>query len=97
MRFWKRQAKNCSVLGRVGILSLRRIIEDLDLAISLLQFQGEGAAVLGRINKEAALHLKTRVGLYEGSWERYHGAKSTPFAVSGSDGTVFLERRGRCR
>ena len=67
-----------------------RIIEDLDLAISLLQFQGEGVAVLGRINKEAALHLKTRVGLYEGSWERYHGAKGTPFAVSGSDGTVFL-------
>ena len=67
-----------------------KIIEDLDLAISLLQWQGEGAAVLGRINKEAALHLKTRVGLYEGSWERYHGAKSTPFAVSGSDGTVFL-------
>ncbi|ALJ05399.1 hypothetical protein APS56_09835 [Pseudalgibacter alginicilyticus] len=67
-----------------------KIIEDLDEAISLLQWQGTAPAVQGRINKEAALHLKTRVGLYEGSWERYHGIKGTPFAVSGSDGSVFL-------
>lgn len=67
-----------------------KIIEDLDQAIAMLQWKGSGAAVLGRINKEAALLLKTRVGLYEGSWERYHGAKSTPFAVSGSDGSAFL-------
>ena len=67
-----------------------KIIEDLDEAISLLQWKGDGAAVIGRINKEAALHLKTRVGLYEGTWERYHGSKSTPFAVSGSDGSTFL-------
>lgn len=67
-----------------------KIIEDLDEAISLLQWKGDGAAVIGRINKEAALHLKTRVGLYEGTWERYHGAKASPFAVSGSDGTSFL-------
>lgn len=67
-----------------------KIIEDLDRAIALLQWKNAGAAVLGRINKEAALLLKTRVGLFEGSWERYHGAKGTPFAVSGSDGTVFL-------
>nr|WP_299070135.1 RagB/SusD family nutrient uptake outer membrane protein [uncultured Allomuricauda sp.] len=67
-----------------------KIIEDLDEAIALLQWQGEGAAVPGRINKEAALHLKTRVGLYEGTWERYHSAKGTPFAVGGSNGSVFL-------
>lgn len=35
--------------------------------------------------------LKTRVGLFEGSWERYHGAKGTPFAVEGADGSSFLE------
>lgn len=67
-----------------------KIIEDLDEAISLLQWKGNGVAVIGRINKEAALHLKTRVGLYEGTWERYHAAKSTPFAVSGNDGSLFL-------
>ena len=67
-----------------------KILEDLDLAIAKLQWKGSGPAVTGRINKEAALHLKTRVGLYEGSWEYYHGNKSTPFAVSGSDGSTFL-------
>lgn len=67
-----------------------KIIEDLDEAISLLQWKGEGVAVIGRINKEAALHLKTRVGLYEGTWERYHGAKGTLFAVSGNNGSTFL-------
>ena len=67
-----------------------KIIEDLDEAIALLQWKGQGPAVIGRINKEAALHLKTRVGLYEGTWERYHGAKSSPFAVSGNDGSTFL-------
>lgn len=67
-----------------------KIIEDLDEAIALLQWKGNGAAVTGRINKEAALHLKTRVGLFEGTWERYHGAKGTPFAVTGSNGSAFL-------
>lgn len=68
-----------------------KIIEDLDLAISLLQWQGTGAATPGRLNKESALVLKTRVGLFEGSWEYYHGRKGTPFAVSGSDGSKFLQ------
>lgn len=67
-----------------------KIIEDLDNAIDMLQWSGSGAAVTGRINKEAALHLKTRVGLYEGSWEHYHGVKRSPYAVSGSDGSIFL-------
>lgn len=67
-----------------------KILEDLNLAIDLLQWKGSGPAVTGRINKEAALHLKTRVGLYEGSWEYYHGKKGTPFAVGGSDGSIFL-------
>ena len=68
----------------------RQIIADLDSAILNLSWKGEGPAGVGRINKEAALLLKTRVGLYEGSWEHYHGVKGTPFAVSGSDGTEFL-------
>lgn len=68
-----------------------KIIEDLDEAISLMQWQGTGAATPGRLNKEAALALKTRVGLFEGSWEYYHGRKGTPFAASGSDGSQFLQ------
>ncbi|MEQ8556492.1 MAG: RagB/SusD family nutrient uptake outer membrane protein [Cyclobacteriaceae bacterium] len=68
-----------------------KIIQDLDSAIALMQWQGVGSASDGRLNKESALVLKTRVGLFEGSWEYYHGQKGTPFAVSGSDGTEFLQ------
>ena len=66
----------------------RQIIVDLDSAIVNLKWD----AGSGRINKKAALHLKTRVGLFEGSWEYYHGLRQTPFAVSGSNGFEFLKK-----
>ncbi|MDH6534106.1 RagB/SusD family nutrient uptake outer membrane protein [Parabacteroides sp. 52] len=48
----------------------RFILEDLDKAISLLasrsQFNGQ------RLNREAALLFKSRVALYEGTFEKYH-------------------------
>lgn len=69
-----------------------RIITDLDSAIVNLQWKGQGEAKAARICKEAALVLKTRVGLYEGSWEYYHGRKGTKFAVTGSDGKSFLTK-----
>lgn len=69
-----------------------KIIEDLDKAISSLYWKGNGEAVDGRVNKEMALLLKSRVALYEGSWEHYHGLKSTPFKVIGKDGAPFLEK-----
>lgn len=69
-----------------------KIIEDLDTAIELLGWKNEGFATAPRINKESALALKTRVGLFEGSWEYYHGRKDTPFKVEGSDGTYFLNK-----
>ena len=65
-----------------------QIIVDLDSAIVNLKWD----AGRGRINKKAALHLKTRVGLFEGSWEYYHSLKQTPFAVSGSNGFEFLKK-----
>ncbi len=68
------------------------IMEDLDSAIVNLEWKGEGAASdAGRVNKESAIILKARVALFEGTWERYHGAKGTPFAVNGKDGTEFLQ------
>lgn len=67
-----------------------KIIEDLDKAIEVLDWKGEGEAGPQRVNKQAALLLKSRIGLYEGSWEYYHGSKGTPFAVSGKTGTEFL-------
>lgn len=68
----------------------KKIIDDLDTAISKLNWKGVGGAVSGRINKETALSFKTRVALYEGSWEYYHGRAGTPFKVEGKDGRDFL-------
>jgi len=67
-----------------------KIIEDLDSAIVLLDWKNEGYATAPRINKESALAMKMRVGLFEGSWEYYHGKNNTVFKVDGSDGTQFL-------
>ena len=68
-----------------------KIIEDLDIAIDYLDWKNEGYAPAPRINKQSALALKTRVGLYEGSWEYYHGRENTAFKVDGANGTNFLE------
>ena len=69
-----------------------KIIADLDSAILYCDWKGEGEAIDGRINKEAALVMQSRVALYEGSWEYYHGKKGTKFQVKGSDGSEFLEK-----
>jgi hypothetical protein len=65
----------------------QQILVDLDSAITNLKWD----AGKGRINKKAALHLKTRVGLFEGSWEYYHAQKGTAYAVTGSDGSTYLQ------
>lgn len=66
------------------------IIEDLDSAIINMNWKGIGtAAGIGRINKEAAIVMKARVALHEGTWERYHS--NTIFGVSGKDGKEFLQ------
>lgn len=70
-----------------------KIIADLDSAILYCDWKGEGEASAGRINKEAALVMQSRVALYEGSWEYYHGKKGSKFQVQGSDGSVFLKKR----
>lgn len=70
----------------------KQIIADLDEAIAKLNWKGEGqAAMAGRVNKEAALTLKARVALYEGTWENYHGKKASPYAMAGKDGVEFLQ------
>jgi len=62
------------------------IILDLDNAISLLRNRDEIGTT--RINKESALLFKSRVCLYEGTWEKYHAG--TPFGVDGSNGEKYL-------
>lgn len=63
------------------------ILQDLDLAISLLNTKSQVSA--NRINKEAALLFKARVALYEGTWEKYH--EGTVFGVEGSNGQPYLQ------
>lgn len=47
----------------------RFILGDLDKATTLLQ---EEAPEVGRISRDAAYAMKSRVALYEATWERYH-------------------------
>src|SRR5690606_15485449 len=69
----------------------RQIIHDLDSAIVNLAWKGSGEARSGRINREAAIVMKAKVALFEGTWEHYHSVRSTVFAVPGEDGTEFLQ------
>lgn len=63
------------------------MLEDLDVAIANLPLKKD--AERGRLNKEAALLFKSRIALYEGTWEKYH--KNDKFGVSGADGTNYLQ------
>jgi hypothetical protein len=67
------------------------IIKDLDSAIINLGWKNSLYAGVGRVNKEAAIVMKARVALFEGSWERYHARKSSPYMVTGKNGSDFLQ------
>ena len=67
------------------------IIQDLDSAITNLGWKNSQFAGVGRVNKEAAIVMKARVALFEGTWERYHGIKNTPFKATGKNGDDFLK------
>lgn len=56
----------------------RFILADLDRAITLLQAKSMATT---RINTDAAILLKSRVALYEGTWLKYF--KDTPFVPNG--------------
>jgi hypothetical protein len=57
------------------------ILADLDKAVSYLDMRSQVGN--NRINKEAALAFKTRVALYEGTWQKYHA--NTVFGSSGAN------------
>lgn len=54
-----------------------KILADLDKAIELLKEQSNSASM--RIHRDVARALKSEVALFEGTWEKYHKAKGTPF------------------
>lgn len=57
------------------------MLVDLDKAIEYIPEKTD--AVDGRLSKEAALLFKSRVALFEGSWEKYHNG--TDFGVQNAD------------
>lgn len=63
------------------------MLADLDKAIAYLPSKATAAAM--RVNKEIAQGFKSRVALYEGTWEKYH--QGDPFGAQGQDGTHFLQ------
>ncbi|TXD46361.1 RagB/SusD family nutrient uptake outer membrane protein [Polaribacter sp. IC073] len=63
-----------------------KIIEDLDKAITSLKKQSSAEAF--RVHQGMALALKSRVGLYEGTWEKYH--EGTVFAAPTNESAKFL-------
>ncbi|WP_119079164.1 RagB/SusD family nutrient uptake outer membrane protein [Chitinophaga alhagiae] len=64
------------------------ILKDLDQAITLLK--DKETAPLFRVNRSVALAFKSRVALYEGTWEKYH--QGTPYGAQGANPAKYLEQ-----
>jgi hypothetical protein len=63
------------------------IIADLDQAIDLMPSGKQENGT--RLSKEIAMFFKSRVCLYEGTWEKYHDGD--PFGVANADPDKYLE------
>ncbi|MGX5819856.1 RagB/SusD family nutrient uptake outer membrane protein [Chitinophaga lutea] len=64
------------------------ILKDLDEAIRLMK--DKETAPVFRVNRSVALAFKSRVALYEGTWEKYHAGG--PFGVTGGNPVKYLEQ-----
>jgi hypothetical protein len=64
------------------------ILWHLDKAIEYLNPLSTTNGGSNRLSKEAALLFKSRVALFEGSWQKYH--KGTAFASSGADPNKYF-------
>ncbi|OQP63949.1 hypothetical protein A3860_21225 [Niastella vici] len=53
------------------------VLADLDAAIALLPERASSATM--RLHKDAALAYKSRIALFEATWQKYHKAKNDPF------------------
>ena len=65
------------------------IMEDMDKAVEYLPAQA-GGAWTGRVTKETALALQSRIALFEGTWEKYHNGSS--FAAAANQSQKFLQK-----
>lgn len=64
------------------------VLSCLDKAITYLNLVKNNTDKNNRLSKEAALVLKSRVALYEGSWEKYHAG--TPFVKGVSNPNKYF-------
>lgn len=64
------------------------ILAHLDVAIEKLTLLSDVSGGNNRLSKEAALLFKSRVALYEGTWQKYHA--NTDFGTAGVDPTKYL-------
>jgi len=64
------------------------ILWHLDKAIEYLNPLSSTDGGSNRLSKEAALLFKSRVALYEGSWQKYH--KGTAFGTEGADPNKYF-------
>jgi len=64
------------------------ILANLDNAIRYLNARSQAGN--NRLNKEAALAFKTRVALYEGSWQKYHAGDA--FGTQGTDPNKYYRQ-----
>ena len=63
------------------------ILVDLDKAAEYLEYRSEVGN--NRLNKETALAFKTRVALFEGSWQKYHA--DDVFGTDGADPDKYFQ------
>lgn len=63
------------------------ILAELDKAIEFLDLRSKVGN--NRISREAALAFKTRVALFEGTWQKYHA--NTPFGTAGADPKRYFQ------
>jgi len=66
------------------------LMRDMDIAVDYLPERT--STWTGRLTKETAMLLQARIALYEGTWEKYHEIKNTPFKVNGSNGSRFIQK-----
>ncbi|KQM69273.1 hypothetical protein ASE74_04465 [Pedobacter sp. Leaf216] len=62
-------------------LVIDSVLKDLDVAIGLLPAASSSASM--RVHKDVALAYKSRIALYEGTWQKYHQQKADPFFTNG--------------
>ncbi len=65
------------------------ILWNLDKAVENLKFLKDADGGNNRLSKEAALIFKSRVALFEGSWQKYHAG--TPFGTQGADPAKYFQ------